>query len=110
AVLIPRPETEHIVETVLELARTPGELDSPSPRIVDVGTGSGCITLALASELPAAQLWATDISSAALEVARTNAARLQWSGRIRFLQGDLLAGLPLPETGFDFVISNPPYV
>src|SRR5499425_3734880 len=67
AVLIPRPETEHVVETVLELARL-----KQAPRIIDVGTGSGCIALALASELPSARMDAVDLSPAALEIARVN--------------------------------------
>jgi release factor glutamine methyltransferase len=102
AVLIPRPETEHVIETVLELAR-----HSPHARVVDVGTGSGCIALALAKELPEAEIIGMDNSPAALEIARINAARLQLE-RVRFSEGDLLAGLA-PES-FDFVVSNPPYV
>ncbi len=103
AVLIPRPETEHVVETVLELAQM-----KQAPRIVDVGTGSGCIALALAAELPWARVEAVDISSAALEVARANAARLQLDHRIVFQQRDLLAGAP--ADAYDLVVSNPPYV
>ncbi len=103
AVLIPRPETEHVVETVRELARM-----KQAPRIVDVGTGSGCIALALAAELPWARVEAVDISPAALEVARANAARLQLDHRIVFQQRDLLAGAP--GEAYDFVASNPPYV
>lgn len=114
AVLIPRPETEHVIETVLELAgaRNAGASKSSSSleklRIVDVGTGSGCIALALAKELPQAEILAHDISPEALEVARSNAARLQLDARIQFHQADLLAGI---EAGScDFVVSNPPYV
>lgn len=103
AVLIPRPETEHVVETVLLLTR-----GRRNPRMVDVGTGSGCIALALAKELPRAEIHATDISPAALEIARANAARHQVEKRICFRESDLLSGLP--ENGFDFVVSNPPYV
>lgn len=125
-VLIPRPETEHLIEAVLELQRlsvgTPasgppgGETSHPEGpglksdrvvRIVDVGTGSGCIALALAKELPGAEIHATDISSAALEIARANAARHQLQDRVRFHETDLLTGL---EPCFDFVVSNPPYV
>jgi release factor glutamine methyltransferase len=107
AVLIPRPETEHVIETVL--ARV-GRAPSPAAliRIVDVGTGSGAIAMALAKELPSAELYATEISPAALEIARANAARHQLEGRIRFRQADLLQGLGRDE--FDFVVSNPPYV
>jgi release factor glutamine methyltransferase len=103
AVLIPRPETEHVIEAVLLLARGPKRL-----RIVDVGTGSGCIALALAKELPAADIQATDISPAALEIARANAARHQLEHRICFHQTDLLSGFS-PDS-FDLVVSNPPYV
>jgi release factor glutamine methyltransferase len=117
AVLIPRPETEHVIETVLELldpasgSRLP---TSGSPehearsRILDVGTGSGCIALALAKEFPRAEIYATDISSAALEVARANAARHQLESRIQFREADLLAGFD--NNSLDFVVSNPPYV
>ena len=107
AVLIPRPETEHVIEAVLELeASAVGRQASDHLRIVDVGTGSGCIALALAKELPRAEIRATDVSAAALEIARANAARHQLE-RIHFQQLDLLEGL---SGGFDFVVSNPPYV
>ena len=107
AVLIPRPETEHLVEAVLELAKSGGR--SPHLlRIVDVGTGSGAIALALASELAAAEIHATDISAEALEVARANAARHELTSRIEFHRGDLLGGFS--PAAFDFVVSNPPYV
>jgi release factor glutamine methyltransferase len=102
AVLIPRPETEHVIETVLPLARAKSKA-----RIVDVGTGSGCIALALAKELPEADIHATEISPAALEIAEANAARLQLTSRIQFHDTDLLAGV---DGLFDFVVSNPPYV
>jgi release factor glutamine methyltransferase len=103
AVLIPRPETEHVIETILPLAR-----GMKAPRIVDVGTGSGCIALALAKELPAAEIHATDISPDALEIAEANAARHQLDTRIHFHDTNLLEGLA-PQS-FDFVVSNPPYV
>ena len=126
AVLIPRPETEHLIEAVLDLIpsaflheqnqsqrpRTgmsaPHGLPSTPFRIVDVGTGSGAIALALAKEFPAAEIHATDISSAALEVARANAGRHELAARIQFHETDLLTGLGSER--FDFVISNPPYV
>ena len=110
AVLIPRPETEHVIETVVELVRveTAGGQESPHMSILDVGTGSGCIALALAQEFPGADIHATDISAAALDIARANAARLQLEKRIQFYQADLLEGLSL--NGLDFIVSNPPYV
>jgi release factor glutamine methyltransferase len=109
AVLIPRPETEHVVETVIGLAAAAGGRGRPphTIRIADVGTGSGCIALALAKELPQAEIHATDISAVALEIARANAARHQLECRIRFHETDLLAGL---DAGLDFIVSNPPYV
>ncbi len=111
AVLIPRPETEHVIEALLELAgaeKAGGRGRPPhTVRIVDVGTGSGCIALALAKELPDAEIHATDISSGALEIARANAARHQLHDRIQFHGTDLLAGL---SPDFDFIVSNPPYV
>jgi release factor glutamine methyltransferase len=103
AVLIPRPETEHVIETVLPFARA-----MTNPQIADVGTGSGCIALALAKELPKAEIHATDISSDALDIARANAARHQLESQIHFHQVDLLEGLG--NTRFNFVVSNPPYV
>jgi release factor glutamine methyltransferase len=134
-VLIPRPETEHLVEAVLELAR-----GVERPRLVDVGTGSGCVALALAHELPEAEVYAVDLSADALEIARANAVRLQLERRVRFLQCDVLrpvatqdfSTIPGPDgvlpsqdftpnretpvqagsslRDFDFVVSNPPYV
>jgi release factor glutamine methyltransferase len=107
-VLIPRPETEHLVEAVLELGMPvsdkPGGL-----RMVDVGTGSGCIAAALASAMPKARVFASDISQAALAVAQRNALRLGLVDRLRFVQSDLLAAFS-PSASFDFVVSNPPYV
>jgi release factor glutamine methyltransferase len=109
-VLIPRPETEHLVEAALEILRERGNCDAR--RIIDVGTGSGCIALALASELPQAEIDAVDISPAALDVATRNAQRLGLAERVRFNQGDLLTSYI--EKGcsayFSLVVSNPPYV
>jgi release factor glutamine methyltransferase len=124
AVLIPRPETEHVVETVLthvsgadfptsqepdQFEPTPSAGFAPrSLRIVDIGTGSGAIALALANELETAEIHATDISSEALEVARANAARHELGARIEFHRADLLDGFS--PSSFDVVVSNPPYV
>lgn len=106
AVLIPRPETEHLVEAAIEIARA----SDTRFRIVDVGTGSGCIALGLAHELPEAEILAVDISPDALALAKLNAQRLTLSDRVKFVQGDLLVNfLAAPET-FDLVVSNPPYV
>jgi len=102
AVLIPRPETEHLVETTIEISR-----DLDHPVIIDVGTGSGCIALALENELPKAEVHATDLSPDALEIARANAARLRLE-RVRFHITDLLTGFP--DEFADMIVSNPPYV
>jgi release factor glutamine methyltransferase len=111
AVLIPRPETEHVIERVLhlmEMDRVARRLSSTDLSLVDVGTGSGCIALALAKELPKAEIHATDVSRAALEIARANAARNQLESRVHFHEHDLLHGFD--SKTFDFVVSNPPYV
>ena len=108
AVLIPRPETEHVIETVLQLNAERTLPPATPPRIIDVGTGSGCIALALAKELPNAEIHATDISPVALEIARANAARHDLAVRIQFHETDLLTGIP--HDSFDYVVSNPPYV
>jgi release factor glutamine methyltransferase len=102
-VLIPRPETEHLLENALPFARA-----IIRPRIVDVGTGSGCIAIVVAKVLPEAEVHATDISPTALEIARANSARHQLERRIQFHETDLLRGLEAEK--FDFVLSNPPYV
>jgi release factor glutamine methyltransferase len=108
AVLIPRPETEHLVETLLALAADKKSSPGKNLRIVDVGTGSGCIALALAKEFPRAEIRAIEVSESALEIARANAARHGLERRVTFHQADLLAGFDLRD--FDFVVSNPPYV
>ena len=141
-VLIPRPETEHVVEVALDRlavreirAGRKQTLSGDGLNIIDVGTGSGCIGIALAKELPGAHIVATDISEAALAVARRNAARHAFSNGIRFVQCNLLNhgelsnveasvvgaqhAAPLPGkvlTGsvssglFDLIVSNPPYI
>lgn len=103
SVLIPRPETEHLVEEAIGLA---AKFDRP--RIVDVGTGSGAIAVALATKLPGALITAIDLSKEALAVARDNANRNGVADRIEFLEGDLLA--PVSGRRFEMVVSNPPYV
>ncbi|MCG8461947.1 MAG: peptide chain release factor N(5)-glutamine methyltransferase [Holophagales bacterium] len=101
-VLVPRPETEHLIETVLALDLP------PRARLLDVGTGSGCIAITLALELPDSTAVATDLSPGALAVASLNARRLGVEGRTRFLGADLTR--PLELGGFDLLASNPPYV
>jgi release factor glutamine methyltransferase len=103
SVLVPRPETEALVEKVLELA------DRGDEAIVDVGTGCGCIAVALAQELPRARIDAVDISERALRVARRNAARHR-ARQVRFLRSDLLSAFRGTGARFDFIVSNPPYV
>jgi release factor glutamine methyltransferase len=102
SVLIPRPESEFIVEEAVERLR-----HASAPRIADVGTGSGCIAVSIALELPGAHVTATDISGEALQVARTNADRLGVSDRITFVETSYLDGV---DGTFDAVVSNPPYV
>jgi len=116
-VLIPRPETEHLIEVALDRlgvrdlrAGRPPKLTGENLSVVDIGTGSGCIAIALAKELPAARIFATDVSTAALATAQRNAARLGFSNRITFLETDLLAAYSDDSQIFDLVISNPPYI
>jgi len=134
AVLIPRPETEHVMEVALARLGERGlkiHMETGAPReklrVADVGTGSGCLAVALAWELPHAEVFATDISAPALEVARRNAARQGVAGRVHFMQCDLLTGFvhadpasvgarhAVPasaerESQFDLIVSNPPYI
>jgi release factor glutamine methyltransferase len=122
-VLIPRPETEGIIDAALECLRTKhASTKHPAParstphearssehaaQVLDLGTGGGCLAITLALEVPAARVAATDISAAALAVARANAARLGAQDRVTFIQGSWLAGQSGP---FDVIVSNPPYV
>ena len=107
AVLVPRPETELLVVTLLDLARS--RTDLPAPEICDVGTGSGTIAICAAKYLTKARVTAIDSSAEALAVARLNASDHRVAERIEFVEGDLLESLPAERT-FDFVASNPPYV
>jgi release factor glutamine methyltransferase len=106
-VLIPRPETEVLIEVTLAALRARGPAEQPLT-LCDVGTGSGCIAIALARELPAATVWAIDASLAALRVARLNAARFGVADRIRFIGSDLLTAVP--RVRVDALVANPPYV
>jgi release factor glutamine methyltransferase len=121
-VLIPRPETEHLIEVALDrlavreirAGRQP-RLNGENVTLVDIGTGSGCIAITLAKELSAATVYATDVSQAALDVAKRNATRHGLSDRIQFLQSNLLEVFPSfaishSSLSFDLIISNPPYV
>jgi release factor glutamine methyltransferase len=119
-VLIPRPETEHVIEVALDRlalrerrAGRPQKTNGEGFLIADIGTGSGCLAIALAKELAAANIYATDISPAALAVAGRNAVRHTVEKRIRFLQPDLawpLAQDDWKESTFDLIVSNPPYI
>lgn len=107
AVLIPRPETETLVDLALKRIRAVSQ-DGSTPRIADLGTGSGCVALTLAAEIPAATVVATDISEAALAVADANAHRLDVAGRVELVAGSWAD--PLRGREFDVVVSNPPYI
>jgi release factor glutamine methyltransferase len=102
-VLIPRPETEHLIESALQWTQT---RERHTLRVVDVGTGSGAIAVTLAAHLPGARVWAVDISAAALGVARQNAVRHGVADRITFVQGDLLQ----PLIAADLIAANLPYI
>src|SRR5205085_707098 len=104
SVLIPRPDTECLVNECLRLAKEVAE-----PHVLDIGTGSGNIAVAIAHQLKKARVTAVDVSAEALAVAAGNAAKHGLTERIRFLQGDLFAPIPEGER-FDFVLSNPPYI
>ena len=103
-VLIPRPDTETVVSECLQLAK-----DMPAPTILDIGTGSGNLAVALAKQHKTAAVTAIDLSPAALAVAQRNAAKHGVAERIRFLEGDVFAPLAADER-FDFIVSNPPYI
>lgn len=103
-VLIPRPETELLVDEVLQ--HLPPQAPS---RVLDLCTGSGCIALSLAAERPYASVWAVDLSTDALDVAKLNAERLGVGPRVTLREGDLFRGLP-EDARFDVIVSNPPYV
>jgi len=106
ATLVPRPDTEAVVELALETLRADGTANRPL-RVADLGTGSGAILLALLSELPEAHGFGTDISEAALQTAAANAARAGLAGRATFIACDYATGLSGP---FDLIVSNPPYI
>ncbi len=105
-VLIPRPETEMLVETVVEILAESGSRLA-EPRILDLGPGSGCIAISLTKKISDCKIVASDLSGGALELARQNAAKHGVAGRIEFVKSDLLESI---DGRFDFIVSNPPYV
>ncbi|MEM9292490.1 MAG: peptide chain release factor N(5)-glutamine methyltransferase [Acidobacteriota bacterium] len=113
-VLIPRPETEHLVEAALECLSSAADDSAPddsaktAPKVLDIGTGSGCIAVTLAAEHPVLRVVATDLSPAAAAVAAANARRHQVQDRVSLISADLDSQLPWSE--FDLVVSNPPYI
>jgi len=107
-VLIPRPETEILVAEALKVLSSPARTGR-NLRILEMGTGSGAISVALAKEFPSASLVATDLSAKALAIAQENAARLGVGERIQFLRGDLFVPLE-KESAFELIITNPPYI
>ncbi len=108
-VLIPRPETEVLAERGWTFVNQLSTLNPQPSTVLDFGTGSGCLAIALASKCPAVEVYAIDISPEALALARQNAARHGVAERIRFLQGDGFAAAP-EGAQFDLIISNPPYI
>ena len=107
AVLVPRPETELLALEFIERLKA---LNLPRPRVVDWGTGSGCLAISVAAAFPHAEVVALDQSTAALEVAQGNAERILGAGRLRFFQGNGFQALPPGNPPFDALISNPPYI
>ena len=107
AVLIPRPETEHLIDESVEILNADPETPK---RVLDLGTGSGCIAITIASQCPDASVVAVDIDERAIDIARRNAADNGVQDRVEFRQGDLFAALSPDDAPFDVVVSNPPYV
>ena len=105
-VLVPRPETELLAMRAVKFLQS---RETAAATVLDFGTGSGCIAIAIAAQAPVAELHATDVSEAALEIARRNAERHQVTGRIHFHIGDGFGALPAGLT-FDLIVSNPPYI
>ena len=109
-VLIPRPESELLIEQVLSLCAKGRVPESGDPHILDLGTGSGALAVSLARELEAAVIWASDLSAATLETAKRNAARHGVEDRVRFVEGDLFEPFEKRGISFDVILSNPPYI
>ncbi|MBW1902757.1 MAG: peptide chain release factor N(5)-glutamine methyltransferase [Deltaproteobacteria bacterium] len=109
-VLIPRPESELLIEQAIERFKTAAVHGDHSPRILDLGTGCGALATVLAKEIPKSKIWATDVSQAAINIARINAEKHGVSEKIEFIQGDLWQPLRDKDITFDLIVSNPPYV
>jgi release factor glutamine methyltransferase len=110
AVLIPRSETEILVEEAITIRQSGLLSNDRTPLILDVGTGSGAIAIALAKEIEGARIWASDISPEALALAEENARSHNVRGRIQFYEGDLLEPFSPGSCKFDMIVSNPPYI
>lgn len=109
-VLIPRPESELLVEQAIERLKTDAVEENHSPRILDLGTGCGALATVLAKEIPRSQIWATDVSQTAIDIARINAEKHGVSEKIEYILGDLWQPLRDKDITFDLIVSNPPYV
>jgi release factor glutamine methyltransferase len=108
-VLVPRPETEQLADLALAFLKSRPSRSQAPPRVLDLGTGSGCLALWLARQCGDARVWAVDLSPEALGVARANAAAHGMTERIEFLEGDLFVAVPAGAR-FDLIVSNPPYI
>ncbi|MBW1738422.1 MAG: peptide chain release factor N(5)-glutamine methyltransferase [Deltaproteobacteria bacterium] len=109
-VIIPRPESELLVEQAINRVGANFAPQNQSPKILDLGTGSGALAISVAKEVPQARFWATDLSAAALSLARSNAEKHGVSERIQFMRGDLWDPIINLDITFDIIISNPPYI
>jgi release factor glutamine methyltransferase len=110
AVLVPRPESEQLVDLAVAALQRQAPPGQAPPRLLDVGTGSGNLAVAIAAQVPQAVVWATDLSAEALALARRNASRHGLASRINFAQGDLFAALPPGTPPFDVIVANLPYI
>ncbi len=109
-VMVPRPETELLVEQVIALCRGNRLTEGPCTRILDLGTGCGALAVAIARELEAVAVWASDVSQEALDIAKGNARKHGVEERIEFIHSDMWQGLSNQELTFDIIVSNPPYI
>jgi len=109
-VLIPRPESELLIEQIILIYKAEGRMEQTGPTVLDLGTGSGALAVSLARELKSASVWASDISPEALDIARKNSKRHGVEERIQFIHGDLWQPFKEKNFTFDFIVSNPPYI